>query len=305
MPEAVLLPENLIGATFAGAPLAVLGHPVKHSISPAIHNAALAEMAKVNPTFSGWHYHRVEVPAESLPEALPQLRDAGFRGLNLTIPHKVRAMNLVEKLAPEAERIGAVNTLIASQDASGWDGDNTDGHGFEQAVRRDLGVELASAKVVLLGAGGAARAAAVRCLLADCPEVHVGNRSPERLDELLALLPTSPAGRRATGFLFSQPPEDLPKGEDVLIVNATSLGLRSDDPAPLDLTGFSGEAKLYDMIYNPPETVLMREARARGMKAANGLSMLVLQAARSLEIWTQAEVPVETMFGAAEKALSK
>lgn len=305
MPESVLPSEDLDAVSLPGVPLAVLGYPVKHSISPAIHNAALAEMAKTDPAFGQWLYHCVEVPAERLPEVLPKLRHAGFHGLNLTIPHKVQAMGLVENLSSEAECIGAVNTLIASPETSGWNGDNTDGHGFEQAVRRDLGVELGSSRVILLGAGGAARAAAARCLLADCPEVHIGNRSPERLDELLALLPVSPSGRRATGFVFSSPPEDLPKGEDVLIVNATSLGLRYEDPAPFDLAGFSAEAKLYDMIYNPPETDLLREARGRGMEAANGLSMLVLQAARSLEVWTQAEVPVDTMFAAAEEALSQ
>ncbi|SVD61456.1 uncharacterized protein METZ01_LOCUS414310, partial [marine metagenome] len=155
--------------------LAVLGFPIGHSISPAIHNAALFEMAKSDPRFAKWRYRRIEVEAERLSEVLPLLRKAGFRGLNLTIPHKVQALDLVVELSADARAIGAVNTLMASDD--GWRGFNTDGYGLEQALREELEVDLEGSKVILLGAGGAARAAAAQCLLRGCRKLWIGNRS--------------------------------------------------------------------------------------------------------------------------------
>ncbi len=300
MPEEILRTEDLEGTRLGGVSLAVLGFPVNHSISPALHNAALAEMAKADSRFSDWSYRRLEVEADRLPEVLPKLRDAGFRGLNLTIPHKVRALDLASEVDPEARAIGAVNTLLAGED--GWSGFNTDGHGLEQALREELEVELAGAVIILLGAGGAARAAASQSLLRGCRALWVGNRSRARMDALLSSLPEAPEGARVEGFLLSEVPADLPK-EGAVIVNATSLGLRPEDPAPLDLSAFPPETKVLDMIYNPPDTALLREARARGMRAANGLAMLVHQAARSLAIWSGAEVPAAAMFSAARQAL--
>ena len=300
MPEETLRPEDLEGSRLGGVSLAVLGFPVNHSISPALHNAALAEMAKADPRFSDWSYRRLEVEADRLPEVLPKLRDAGFRGLNLTIPHKVRALDLATEVDSEARAIGAVNTLLAGE--NGWSGFNTDGYGLEQALREELEVELAGAVVILLGAGGAARAAASQSLLRGCRELWVGNRSRERLDALLASLPANPGGPPVKGFPLSEVPANLPK-DGVVIVNATSLGLQADDPSPLDLSAFPPETKVLDMIYNPPETTLLREARVCGMRAANGLAMLVHQAARSLSIWSGSEVPAAAMFSAARQAL--
>ena len=300
MPERDLQPEDLDGLRLPGVSLAVLGFPVRHSISPALHNAALGEMAAADPRFSDWLYHRVEVEADRLPEVLPKLREAGFRGLNLTIPHKVHALELVSEIDPVARLIGAVNTLLATDD--GWSGFNTDGYGLEQSLREELDAELSGATVILLGAGGAARAAASQALLRECSELWIGNRSRDRLDSLVASLPEQPGSSRVRSFLFSDPPADLPT-EGAVIVNATSLGLRPEDPAPIDLSAFSPDCKVMDMIYNPPETSLLREARALGMPAANGLAMLVHQAACSLSIWSGAQVPEAAMFSAARSAL--
>lgn len=300
MPEQILRPEDLTGISQEGMSLAVLGFPIGHSISPAIHNAALFEMAKSDPRFAKWRYRRIEVEAERLSEVLPLLLKAGFRGLNLTIPHKVQALDLVVELSAEARAIGAVNTLMAIDD--GWRGFNTDGYGLEQALREELEVDLEGSKVILLGAGGAARAAAAQCLLRGCRKLWIGNRSSHRLGELLAALPeVGDEAASVQAFAFDEASSVFADQSDLVVINATSLGLRLEDPSPLDLSALPMGVKVYDMVYNPAETALLRQARDLGLRATNGLSMLVHQAARSLSIWTGTDVPVDAMFEAARK----
>ena len=303
MPEDILRPEDLTGISQEDVSLAVLGFPIGHSISPAIHNAALLEMAKSDPIFAKWRYRRIEVEAERLSDVLPILLKAGFRGLNLTIPHKIQALDLVVELSAEARAIGAVNTLMASD--AGWRGFNTDGYGLEQALREELEVDLDGSKVILLGAGGAARAAAAQCLLRGCRKLWIGNRSSHRLGELLAALPeVGDEAASVQAFDFDEASSVFAHQSDLVVINATSLGLRPEDPAPLDLLTLPKVAKVYDMVYNPSETALLSQARDLGLRASNGLSMLVHQAARSLGIWTGGNVPVDAMFTAARKELS-
>ena len=281
--------EELESWIFPGPSLAVLGHPIAHSLSPVIHNAALERMGK---RFSGWRYYAFDIPVERLGEGLSYFHEKNFVGLNLTIPHKVEALGLISDVDPVACRMGAVNTLIRKQD--GYFGRNTDGYGIQNALKEELGVDLSGADVIILGAGGASRATVIQCLDAGCRKVWVGNRSMDRLQELVAAV--GGENSRLTTFSLSTPPEELP--EAALLINATSLGLKSEDPAPVELSAFPPSIKLYDMIYNPPETALLAEGRNLGLSAANGLSMLVYQAARSLNYWTDAEVPVESMFKA-------
>lgn len=287
---------------FTGTALAVLGHPIKHSISPAMHNAALAGMAVRNPDYAAWRYFRFDIPPEKLPEALPRLHAAGFHGLNLTVPHKVLAFDLVAEIDDSAKRIGAVNTLRRTP--TGWRGFNTDGYGLAAALRADLGVSLTNTSVVLLGAGGAARAAAVECLQRLCAGLWIGNRTAATRQALLDALSFGRIERH--GFDPAHPPADLP--ENVIVINATSLGLKADDPAPIALHRLPPGAKVYDMIYNPPQTALLRDAAALGLPHANGLAMLVHQGAKSLEIWTgesaQASAPVMQAAAAAALAAS-
>ena len=302
MPEEILRPEDLTGIPPEVVSLAVLGFPIGHSISPAIHNAALFEMAKSDSRFAKWRYWRIEVKAERLSEVLPILLKEGFRGLNLTIPHKVQALDQVVELSAEARAIGAVNTLLASDD--GWRGFNTDGYGLEQALREEFEINLEGAKVILLGAGGAARAAATQCLLRGCRKLWIGNRSPDRLRELLEVLSVPGDKADVKGFAFDEVKAVFAGQSDLVVINATSLGLRSEDPSPLDLSALPMGVKIYDMVYNPAETALLRQARDLDLRATNGLSMLVHQAARSLAIWTGTDVPVDAMFETARKKLS-
>lgn len=281
----------------------MLGFPIRHSISPAMHNAALARMAGRDPVYSNWQYFRFEVPPEELPRALALLHAKKFRGVNLTVPHKVLAYEL-EQVAVDAsaKAIGAVNTLRWRE--GGWDGFNTDGYGLAAGLQEDLGVELAGAHVVLLGAGGAARGAAVECLERGCASLWIANRTRTNLDGLLSLLAPLAGEIPVHGFA----PENaagagLPAG--AVVINATSAGLKPTDPMPVDLGALRAPRAVYDMIYNPAETPLLAAARAAGLPAANGLSMLVHQGARALEIWTGATVPVDAMAAAARAAMGR
>lgn len=284
-----------------GTSLAVLGHPIKHSISPAMHNAALGEMARAETRFGDWRYFRFEVPPEELPRALDLLHARGFRGVNLTVPHKILAFASPRVVAidPAARPVGAINTLRRRED--GWEGFNTDGHGLSEGLREDLGAGLAGAHVVLLGAGGAARGAAVECLQRRVASLWIANRTKENLDALRALLAPLADGIPVHGFDPARPPAEIPPG--ALVINATSAGLKPADPLPIDLAALPAPRAVYDMIYNPPATALLALAQTRGIPAANGLSMLVHQGARALEIWTGGQVPVDAMRRAAHAAM--
>jgi len=280
--EPVLLLSDLEHGSFPGTPLAVLGHPIGHSISPAMHNAALAGLAAVDPRFAGWKYHRFEIPPEQLPQALDLLHARGFRGVNLTVPHKVLAFDRIAAVEPEARPVGAVNTLLRTEE--GWRGYNTDGYGLAAAVREDFGAGFAGAAVVILGAGGAARGAAVECLRAGCSALWIANRTRANLDALLAGLAPAAPGIPRGGFEPGRPPAGLAPG--AIVINATKAGLSESDPAPADLSALPRPRAVFDMIYNPPDTRLLVQARSLGIPCAGGLGMLVHQGAKALEIWT-------------------
>jgi shikimate dehydrogenase len=284
---------------FGGTALAVIGHPVQHSVSPVMHNAAIHKLRARESRFNDWAYYRFDVPPEAFAEAVPQFFEHNFLGLNLTIPHKVQAMDLIKGVSPDAERMGAANTLVWNE--FGYDGFNTDGYGLKQGLLEDLNFELKGGTIILLGSGGAARAAAVQCVLDDCEKLYVGNRTPSRLDGLMSIVHAMPGGDSAEAFALNAPPNDLP--ETGVLINATSLGLKAEDPAPFDVAKLPDGWKVYDMIYNPSATKLLQQAAARGLPAANGLSMLVHQGARSLEIWSKAEVDARAMMSAACHAL--
>lgn len=282
-----------------GTSLAVLGHPIKHSISPPMHNAALAEMARSDARFADWQYFRFEIHPDDLPLALDLLHAKKFRGINLTVPHKIIAVDRVAEIDPAARPVGAVNTLRWTE--RGWHGFNTDGYGLASAVKETLGLNLTGAHILLLGAGGAARGAAVECLQRRCASLWIANRTRETLDTLLATL--VPVAQEVPFCCFAPETSVLPAG--AIVINATSAGLRPDDPAPVDLTLLSRPAAVFDMIYNPPQTPLLRAATTLGLPTANGLAMLVHQGAKSLEHWSGilATQTAPTMATAARAAL--
>jgi shikimate dehydrogenase len=275
---------DLDGWSFPGPALAVLGHPIKHSISPAMHNAALAALAPREPHFADWRYFRFEVHPDDLPRALELFHAKNFHGLNLTVPHKIIAFDRVAAIDPAAVPIGAVNTLLPTP--AGWRGFNTDGYGLAAGIRETLALDLAGAHVILLGAGGAARGAAVECLQRRCASLWIANRTPANLAAMLADLTPLAGGIPLHGFAPATPPSRLPA--NALVINATSAGLRPTDDLPIDLAALPRPAAVFDMIYNPPQTALLARAAALGLPHANGLAMLVHQGAKALEIWTGA-----------------
>lgn len=293
--------SDLANWEFSGSALAVIGHPIQHSVSPQMHNAALQCMAQTQAIFYDWRYFKFDIHPDDLEAALALMRRQQFRGINLTIPHKVDAVSLVAHIDDHARAMGAVNTLHHASEA-GFTGYNTDGFGMATALQRMLGNKLEGDIIILLGAGGAARAAAVQCLVSGCAQLWVGNRNQDRLGGLLqALEPLVQPGQRLVGFDVAHLPADLPKCATV--VNATSLGLRPEDPPPLDLAQMDKACKVYDMIYSC-ETALLKQARALGMSCADGLSMLVWQGVRALEIWSGAAVPAQAMMNAACHAMN-
>ena len=266
-----------------------------------MHNAALADMARRDPRFASWKYFRFDVPPTDLPCALELFHAHRFRGINLTVPHKMLAFDRMAIVDPAAQSVGAVNTLLWTE--AGWHGHNTDGYGLATALREDLGRELTGAHIILIGAGGAARGAAIECLRRHCASLWIANRTPENLAKLLAELAPHAGQIPVRGFSPANRPADLPVG--TLVINATSLGLRAEDPAPIDLTALPQPVAVFDMIYNPPQTALLRAAVALGLPQANGLGMLVHQGARALEIWSSAPVPVAAMRNAVDLALKR
>ncbi len=289
--EPILTLADLDNWSFEGTALAVLGHPIKHSISPAMHNTALAEMAETDARLHSWRYFRFDVPPEDLPVALERLHAAGFFGLNLTVPHKVLAFDLIAGVDDRAQPIGAVNTLRRND--AGWHGFNTDGYGMATAVQEDLNIDLSGTHITLLGAGGAARGAAVECLQRGCASLHIANRTAANRDALIAQLQPIKGDIPVNGFSPQDIPQDLPA--NTLVINATSAGLKAGDPLPVDLKALPKPCGVFDMIYNPAETKLLAAAAAQGIPTANGLSMLIHQGVRALEIWSDTAVPFDAM----------
>ena len=188
--EKVFTLADLRAWTRAEPSFAVLGRPIAHSLSPKMHNAALDAAARERsaPELAARRYFRFEIAPEELGEALPLFFEENFLGLNLTIPHKVEALPLLKKISPEAAGIGAANTLARDDALGGWRGENTDGSGFARAAEMSLGVKLAGTRVVLLGAGGAARAIAATALAQGCAELTIVNRSRDRAEALVRAL---------------------------------------------------------------------------------------------------------------------
>jgi shikimate dehydrogenase len=281
MPDPILTLTDLESWSFAGTALAVLGHPIGHSLSPQMHNAALAALAGSDSRFAGWRYFRLDVLPAELPRALGLLHARRFHGVNLTVPHKVIAFDLVSEIDGDARPIGAVNTLLRT--AGGWRGCNTDGYGLAAGLGESLDQNLAGADILILGAGGAARAVAVECLRRGCATLRIANRSRANLDALLDRLRPLAGKIPLLGITF---PATALRDAGLLVINATSAGLGTGDASPLDLATLPRPVGVYDLIYNPPRTRLLRQSEALGVPCANGLSMLAHQGAKALEIWT-------------------
>lgn len=268
---------------------ALLGFPLGHSLSPQLHAAAFA-YAGINGRYELW-----ETPVETLAERIAALRSPDIFGANVTLPHKIAAVSLLDRIDPLVEQIGAVNTIIREPDNT-LTGANTDVPAFLAALREDAGFDPAGRRVVVLGASGAARAAVAALLQARVGAVIVVNRTLGRAEELLG---NALATAEYDPELLALAADDGGLAEHVaaadLVVNATSLGWHGD-ATPLAETLIPRHALVYDMVYRP--TRLLHEAAARGARTHDGLTMLARQAALAFERWTGVNVPLSVMLDA-------
>jgi len=249
-----------------------------------------------------WRYLNFEVSAEKLGAAMQAMEALGVRGINLTIPHKVAVIEHLDDLSPEARAIGAVNTVRL--DNGRKIGENTDGKGFLRGVRADAGMDPDGKRVVLLGAGGAARAIGTELVLAGASDLLVVNRSAKRGETMVSDLLAATGGR----VRFKQWEGTYPVPETCdLFVNATSIGLYPDvDAMPaVDLSGAPDGMLVADVVFNPPETRLLAAARKRGLPTLDGLSMLVYQGVIAFEMWTGQSPDEAAMKSALRAALAE
>ncbi len=287
---------------------AVLGYPIRHSASPPMHNAALQTLGL------DCRYLAFEVRPEQLRTALEGAKTMGFIGLNLTVPHKVLALNMVDALDASARQWGAVNTVrFEAKSATGeWiplgqggageeirmQGFNTDAEAIVRALREDLKVEPRGATGVVLGAGGAGRTAALKLAAEGAACLYLVNRTEAKARAVAEEIQRDyPKTQAILGY---------PAGSVDFLLNATSLGLKPGDALPWDESVFrlSQTPAVYDMIYRPAVTPLLQQAQKADCRTANGLGMLLYQGARALEIWTGQPAPIEVMRAALLKAVA-
>ncbi|MFM7312462.1 MAG: shikimate dehydrogenase [Cyanobium sp.] len=302
MPVPPSLPRPIRGST---ALAGVLGDPVRHSLSPAMHNAALEALGL------DWFYLALPVGAGRLPVVVSALEAMGCRGLNITIPHKQAVADLCRELSPLARRVGAVNTLVPHPDG-GWFGTNTDVEGFCAPLRQD-GVAWTGRRAVVLGSGGSARAVVAALVELGFADVRLVGRREGALASFRADCRAWAPQLRP--LLHPAAGEELVSAlaEADLVVNTTPVGMASAaDPAatracPLsevELEALPPSAWVYDIIYTPRPTELLRRASLRGCRALDGLEMLVQQGAASLRLWSGGtDVPVDRMRQAALRQL--
>ncbi len=267
----------------------VIGWPVTHSISPAMHNAAFRALGL------DWSYELAPIPPDIVRQSLRILRDeGGFIGINVTVPHKQAVMPYVNP-DERARAIGAVNTIDFRSNL----GTNTDAVGFVDDLKAQ-GVPLSGANVILLGAGGAARAA-VYGLTLEGASVTVVNRTPQKAEVMLADLQLSAGIKNVAVKTLDEAAET----HVTLIVNCTSVGMwpKVDESPWIEGIPFPQSVTVYDMVYRPQVTRFMQQAEAKGGQAIGGLGMLVRQGAAAFKIWTGQDAPVDVMFEAAQTVL--
>ncbi|MDD5127247.1 MAG: shikimate dehydrogenase [Dehalococcoidales bacterium] len=270
----------------------LIGDPITHSVSPLMHNAAFRKM--------GLDFVYVNFPVKRvvLAEAIQGMRALNIRGLNVTIPHKVAVMDLLDEIDEYARGIGAVNTIV--NDGGKLKGYNTDAPGFLRALREG-GVAPEGKKIVILGAGGAARGVS-RSLAESGAQLVILNRHPETAAELARIL--APAARAGVTALPLDEASMTGAIQDAdVLVNTTSVGMSPDeDMSPVPVKLLNARLMVFDIVYHPAGTRLLREARAAGARVIGGLEMIIWQGALAQQYWTGQPAPVAVMRRAVQKA---
>jgi shikimate dehydrogenase len=279
--------------------LGVFGDPVAHSLSPEMQNAALRG-GEINAQYARFH-----IRSDELRSALRFLRTLDFVGVNLTVPHKIAGFGQIDEADEFASRIGAVNTIRVLDKR--LVGSNTDGEGFLRAVRSEFSVDLRDLRVLIIGAGGGTgRAIAWQCALENCERLVLVNRTLEKANALAERLRSSFMEARVLGpaarleaVAWEESLMRMQLADIDLIVNATPLGMNPSDPAPIPGRLIAPHHMVFDCVYGPSRTALLRAAEQAGARSANGISMLLHQGALSFSIWFDRDPPI----GAMRKAL--
>jgi len=282
---------NVLGHTKV---LGVYGHPIAHSLSPVMHNAAIRAL-NIDYIYVPFH-----VLPENLPRAVDGIRALGIAGINVTIPHKERVIEYLDEVSEYSKQIRSVNTIV-NMDGR-LKGDTTDGPGFVRSAEAAWG-KIDGCRTLILGAGGSAKAVAFALARIGC-EIVIANRTHERAVELVESLgKVYEAGTfRAVELGGQALREEI--GKTDLLVNTTSVGMYPDaDSIPIPPDLLRGNLMVYDLVYNPGRTRLVMEAEKRGARAVSGLKMLIYQGALSFEMWTGMEAPVDVMEEAALQVL--
>ncbi|MBR4172626.1 MAG: shikimate dehydrogenase [Kiritimatiellae bacterium] len=276
----------------------LFGHPVRHSLSPVIHQASFRALG-LDAT-----YECFDVPPESLGDALEMCRVEGFKGINLTVPHKVAAVPFMNRLDRYAELFGAVNTVRFEPDGS-MSGFNTDGIGFCRDLEIVGGVTPATRRVLILGCGGAGRALAISCAMHGAEEVILLNRTEEKAEAVAREISAACPECRTRVVPFSAEEWIDAAQQADIIVQCTTTGLNPEDVSVLPAEAFHKGQVFYDIVYVLPVTPTMAAAASAGCKVINGAGMLVRQGAESFRIWTGREPDENAMLEALRQILEK
>ena len=265
----------------------VFGDPVEGNPTGVMEEAAYDALGL------NYRYITMKVLPDDFPDAMKAVRALHMKGVNLTMPHKIAVLPYLDELSQAADIIGAVNTVVVREDGTLF-GENTDGKGFVEALLR-YGECPAGKNIVILGAGGAARAIAVECALAGAALITIVNRTASKAVELAELIHVKTNVPVAALTWASK--QEIPDGTDILI-NATCVGLGDDRASKPDIRydDIKPGMTVSDVVFNPSDTLFLREARERGAKTVNGLGMLACQGARNFTLWTGREAPLDVML---------
>ncbi|VEF47715.1 shikimate 5-dehydrogenase [Bacillus freudenreichii] len=252
----------------------VIGDPIAHSLSPAMHNAELKELN------IDAYYHPFHIYEKDLKTAVEGMKVIGVDGFNITVPHKTAIIPFLDRVDPLAKAIGAVNTVV--KEDGQFVGYNTDGAGFVESLKEVWKEDLTNEKTLIIGAGGAAKAIYYTLLSIGVRQVDICNRTIQKAEALIATQPYD-----ADSKVLTMEEAESNIGEYSLVIQTTSIGMDPDiDQSPLSLRNLNPSAFVSDIIYNPKETMLLKQAAEQGAKTQNGLGMLVYQGALAFEKWT-------------------
>lgn len=272
----------------------VLGYPAQHSLSPLMHNAAFSAL-KINA-----QYKIFEIEPQDLEGFIHSLSKESIYGLNITIPYKEKIIPFLDKVSPETKLIGAINTIKVCQDK--LEGFNTDGEGFFRHLKQDLSFNPKDKIISIIGAGGASRAVSVYLAKAKPKAIAIYDIDKARAQSLISHIKRNFDN---IGLKLANSIEELNIGNSDLLINATPIGMKESDPLIADEKFLHKNLLVYDLIYNPEETKLLKLGLQKGARVSNGLGMLLYQGAASFELWTDRLAPIEIMREALNKGVKK